>query len=84
MKQGRKGHSAGEAKPETLQKVFKRGFVQRKGLIFVCTSLHGGSPCKRHRHQADHAWAGFILHRLAYLVPVWRYLDSKVIALECD
>lgn len=53
MKQGRRGRSAGEAKPETLRKVFKQGFVQRKGLIFVCTSLHRGSPCKWHRHQAD-------------------------------
>lgn len=53
MKQGRRGHSAEEAKPETHQKVFKQGFVQRKGLIFTCTSLHGGSPRKWHRHQAD-------------------------------
>lgn len=44
----RRGHSSEEAKPEMLRKVFKQGFLQRKGSIFACTSLHVASPCEQH------------------------------------
>lgn len=60
MKQGRRG--AGEAKPEMLQKVFKQGFMQRKGLVFACTSASGTDT------RQTHARAGFISHQLAQLL----------------
>jgi len=31
-----------------------------------------------------HAWAGLVLHRLALLLPGWRYLDNKAAASECS
>lgn len=82
MKQGRRGRNTEENKPETLQKVFKQGFVQRKGSIFACTSLHEDSPCKRHQHQAEPHVAGFILHWPTWPVSACCYLDNKAITSE--
>lgn len=69
MKHGRRGRNTEENKPESLQKVFKQGFMQRKGSIFACTSLHGFSPCKQHQHQAE-PHAGRFYFALAHVASV--------------